>query len=153
MADPETAGAQMGPSSAKFCGPPTWRGQWACILTQCACMRPLWIYLTRAGTPRGYRQFTPLHLLQMRLARAALRCTWMGGEIRRAALEMLHRSAAGEWDAAQEQAYNLLALVQAERVKLKRLPGFSKTGRAANPQSGWVIHCSSGRQPRGSTSR
>jgi len=92
-------------------------------------------------TPKGYRQFTPIHLLQMRLARAALRCAWMGGETRRAALETVYRSAASQWEAAREQARSLLALVRAERAQAEAAAAHLKSwARGEDPLPSDPLH-------------
>jgi DNA-binding transcriptional MerR regulator len=68
-------------------------------------------------SPAGYRLFTEDHVEQMRLARSALRGPWPGRAIKRSALELVQRSAAGDLGGALEQAYGHLALVQAERAQ------------------------------------
>ncbi len=65
----------------------------------------------------GYRQYTPLHLDQMRLARLAMRCTWVSGEVRQTGLAMIAHSAAGEIGAACAEAVTLRALVQTEQAQ------------------------------------
>lgn len=66
-------------------------------------------------TPKGYRQFRKLHLEQVRLVQAAHHCTWVMGDIRKTALEMIYHSAGCEWEAALETARRLLTVVLAER--------------------------------------
>ena len=68
-------------------------------------------------SPTGYRLFTADHVDQMRLARTALRGPWPGRTIKRSALDLVRRSAAGDLGGALEQAYQHLALVQAERAQ------------------------------------
>jgi DNA-binding transcriptional MerR regulator len=68
-------------------------------------------------SPAGYRLFTEDHVDQMCLARTALRGPWPGRAIKRSALELVRRSAAGDLGGALEQAYQYLALVQAERAQ------------------------------------
>jgi DNA-binding transcriptional MerR regulator len=66
-------------------------------------------------TPSGYRQFTEAHLFQMRLARLVFRCTWIGGEIRRAAVNVVYNTAAGSLEAAFEEAQRFYRMVEEER--------------------------------------
>ena len=65
----------------------------------------------------GYRLFTEAHLDQMRLARMALHGPWPGRNIKQSALTLVRRAASGDLGGALEQAYNHLALVQAERAQ------------------------------------
>ena len=65
-------------------------------------------------TPAGYRMFNEAHLDQMKLARLAMSFTWMGGEIRRTAYEMVYSGAEGDLGGALEIAYQLRVLIQAE---------------------------------------
>lgn len=67
-------------------------------------------------SPGGYRLFTRAHLDQMRLARAAFRGPWPGRNIKQSALALVRQAATGDLGGALEQAYNHLALVQAERA-------------------------------------
>ncbi len=64
----------------------------------------------------GYRQFTEAHIDHMRLARKAFVGAWPGRPIRRAAVATVKRAASGDLGGALEQAYELLAVVQAERA-------------------------------------
>jgi DNA-binding transcriptional MerR regulator len=64
----------------------------------------------------GYRLFTVAHVDQMRLARMALHGPWPGPDIRRSALALVRQAAGGDLGGALEQAYQHLALVQAERA-------------------------------------
>jgi DNA-binding transcriptional MerR regulator len=66
-------------------------------------------------TPSGYRLFTQAHLYQMRLARQVFRCTWIGGEIRKAAIAVVYKAAAEKLDAAFEDAHRFYKLVINER--------------------------------------
>jgi DNA-binding transcriptional MerR regulator len=68
-------------------------------------------------SPKGYRRFTEAHLDQLRLARLALHCTIVGGEVRRAALKMVLQAAKGDLGGALEQAYQFVAEVQSERAQ------------------------------------
>jgi DNA-binding transcriptional MerR regulator len=68
-------------------------------------------------SPAGYRLYSEDHVDQMRLARAALRGPWPGRAIKQSALDLVRRSAAGDLGGALEQAYQHLALVQAERAQ------------------------------------
>lgn len=68
-------------------------------------------------TPSGYRMFDESHIDQMRLARAAMSFTWLGGEIRRTTYEMVYHGARGDLGGALEIAYQLRAMIQAERAQ------------------------------------
>jgi DNA-binding transcriptional MerR regulator len=65
----------------------------------------------------GYRLYSRRHLDQMRLARTALHGGWPGRNIRRSALDLVRLAASGDLGGALEQAYQHLALVQAERAQ------------------------------------
>jgi DNA-binding transcriptional MerR regulator len=65
----------------------------------------------------GYRRFTSAHVDQMILARLAMRFTWLGGETRRTAREIIFQAAGGNLGSALEQSYRLLVMVQSERVQ------------------------------------
>ncbi|MBI5671220.1 MAG: MerR family transcriptional regulator [Chloroflexi bacterium] len=67
--------------------------------------------------PNGYRQYTQRHLLQMRLARTAMRCTWAGGPIRRTTLAVVHLAAGNDLPAALDAAYSLQALIASEQAQ------------------------------------
>lgn len=69
---------------------------------------------TAQRSPAGYRQFTPYHLDQMRLARLALSGPFPGRVIRRSVTALVRRAASGDLGGALEQAYQHLATVQAE---------------------------------------
>jgi DNA-binding transcriptional MerR regulator len=60
----------------------------------------------------GYRQFTPAHLEQMRLARLALQWPYPGGK--EPVVALVKQAAAGNLGEALELAYQFLAQVQAE---------------------------------------
>lgn len=68
-------------------------------------------------SPSGYRLFMEARLDQMRLARTTLRCTGLGGNVRRTALTLVLQAASGDLGGALERAYQLLVLVQAERAQ------------------------------------
>jgi DNA-binding transcriptional MerR regulator len=53
-----------------------------------------------ARKPNGYRVFTPLHVAQMRLARAALRVPVLQGGLRKLAIRIIHAAAACDTGAA-----------------------------------------------------
>jgi DNA-binding transcriptional MerR regulator len=72
----------------------------------------------------GYRAFTDAHLRQMRLAWTALHGGWPGRSIRRSALSLVRQCASGDLPTALEQAYQHLALVQAERVQAEAAASF-----------------------------
>jgi DNA-binding transcriptional MerR regulator len=68
-------------------------------------------------SPSGYRQFTEVHLDQMRLARTALHGPWPGRKIKQLALTLVRRAASGDLGGALELAYQHLAQVQGERAR------------------------------------
>jgi DNA-binding transcriptional MerR regulator len=68
-------------------------------------------------TPKGYRCFSEFHLDQLRLARLALHCTVIGGDVRRAALQMVHQGACHDLQGALDLAHQFVAAVQAEMVQ------------------------------------
>lgn len=63
----------------------------------------------------GYRVFSELNLDQMRLARLAMRISWMGGEIRRTAYQVIYQSAAGAFVDAYECASLLQKMIDNEQ--------------------------------------
>jgi DNA-binding transcriptional MerR regulator len=65
----------------------------------------------------GYRLFTQEHLDQMRLARSALEGAWPGRKIKASAVALVKRAASNDLGGALEQAYDHLALIQAERAQ------------------------------------
>jgi DNA-binding transcriptional MerR regulator len=67
--------------------------------------------------PNGYRAYSPYHIEQMRLARLAMHGGWPGGAIRKSALELVRRSAAGDLRAAIRLTQNHILLVKAERTQ------------------------------------
>ena len=84
-----------------------------------------WGFLpTVERSPKGYRRFTERHLDQLRLARLALRCNVVGGDVRRAALEMIFQSAKGDLGGALELAYGFVATVRAERAQAEAAAQF-----------------------------
>jgi DNA-binding transcriptional MerR regulator len=70
-----------------------------------------------ARSANNYRVYTRFHLEQMRLARLAMHGGWPGGAIRKSALELVRRSAAGDLRAAIQLAKNHILLVKAERAQ------------------------------------
>jgi DNA-binding transcriptional MerR regulator len=75
-----------------------------------------WGYLPPIPRSRsGYRQFTPAHLEQMRLARTALQWPYPGGK--EAVMQLVTQAAAGNLGEALELAYQFLAQVQAEQAQ------------------------------------
>lgn len=72
--------------------------------------------------PNGYRQYSPLHLEQMRLALMAMRITWPGGAIRKAALAVLHRSAAGQSSNQALHATLMMPRKDHDQIKLLVAP-------------------------------
>lgn len=68
-------------------------------------------------TPGGYRRFTQAHVNQMRLARTAMHTTWLGGEIRKLALDMVKGAASGGLGGALELAYELRTTIRLEQAR------------------------------------
>ena len=68
-------------------------------------------------TPSGYRKFNQTHLEQMKLARSAMGFTWMGGDIRQTAYEMVFSGTRDDLGGALELAYQIRTLIQAERAQ------------------------------------
>jgi DNA-binding transcriptional MerR regulator len=68
--------------------------------------------------------FSEAHLDQMKLAREAMNFTWMGGEIRHTAYEMVYHGAEGDLGGALELAYQLRVLVQGERAQAEAAADF-----------------------------
>jgi DNA-binding transcriptional MerR regulator len=65
-------------------------------------------------TSNGYRQFSPLHLEQARLAHMALRWPYLGDKT--LLIELVRKSAQGDLGMAMELAYRYLAHVRVERT-------------------------------------
>lgn len=65
----------------------------------------------------GYRLYTEKHLEQMRLARIALRCEFVEGDIRRRATAIVKTAAKGCLNEALEKAYAYLSHIKNERAK------------------------------------
>src|SRR5210317_1911500 len=62
----------------------------------------------------GYRQFTKMHLEQMRLARTALQWPYPGGKD--PVVDLVKQAASENFGTSLELAYQYLAQVRAERV-------------------------------------
>ena len=75
-------------------------------------------------SPSGYRLFTEDHLDQMRLARTACHDPWPGKTIKRSAVALVRRAAAGDLGGSLGGAYDHLALVQAERAQAEAAADF-----------------------------
>ncbi len=75
-------------------------------------------------SPKGYRQFTETHRDLLRLARLALHCTIIGGDVRQAALAMSFTAAKGDLGGALELAYQFVARIQAERAQAEAAAQF-----------------------------
>jgi Predicted transcriptional regulators len=71
--------------------------------------------IPRAGN--GYRLYSELHLEHVLMVRAALKSTWLGGEICQKALSILHHAADGNYEDAMQVARDHLALIGKEREK------------------------------------
>jgi len=67
--------------------------------------------------PSGYRQFTPFHLDQMRLARLAFTGPWHGRLLRKSIVAVVKQAAIGDVAGARKMAGAHLALVRAERAQ------------------------------------
>lgn len=67
--------------------------------------------------PNGYRLFTRDHLEQLRLARIALRCNYVVGDIRKSAVAVIKTAASGLLEDALENAFTHLGLIKTERAK------------------------------------
>jgi DNA-binding transcriptional MerR regulator len=79
-------------------------------------MYELWGFLPSVKrSSNGYRMYSLFHLEQMRLARLAMHGGWPGRRIRRSALELVRRSAAGDLSSALQLGKEHLSLVKDER--------------------------------------
>lgn len=82
-----------------------------------------WGYLSPVPrTPSGYRQFAPIHVEQMRLARLALQWPYPGGKA--TVLALVKSAAAGDLGMALELAYQYLASVRAELAQAEAALAF-----------------------------
>ena len=70
----------------------------------------------------GYRQFTPAHREQMKLARTALQWPYPGGKS--VVIELINQAADGNLGEALELAYQYLAQVQAEQAHAETAVAF-----------------------------
>jgi DNA-binding transcriptional MerR regulator len=68
--------------------------------------------------------FSETHLEQVKLIRLLMNFTWMGGEIRKTAYEIVHNGAEGNLGGALEIAYRLRVLIQAERAQAEAAADF-----------------------------
>jgi DNA-binding transcriptional MerR regulator len=95
-----------------------------------------WGFLPRVlRLPNGYRAYSPHHIEQMRLARLAMHGGWPGGAIRKSALELVRRSAAGDLRAAIRLARNHILLVEAERAQAEAAADYlEKWVRGRHPE-------------------
>ena len=93
-------------------------------------------------SPSGYRLFTEDHLDQMRLARTAFHDPWPGKTIKRSAVALVRRAAAGDLGGALGGAYDHLALVQAERAQAEAAADFLDrwAGGAAADATAALLH-------------
>ncbi|SCZ01672.1 MerR family transcriptional regulator [Alkaliphilus peptidifermentans] len=69
----------------------------------------------------GYRVFTEEHLEQMKLARMALRCQFVEGNIRKMAAAIVRTAAQGNLKEALEKAFNYLLHIKNERVRAEEV--------------------------------
>lgn len=71
-----------------------------------------WGYLPPVErTPSGYRKFSDTHLDQVKLIRLVMNFTWMGGEIRKTAYQIISSGSEGDLGGALEIAYHLRVLI------------------------------------------
>ncbi|HEU4752610.1 MAG TPA: MerR family transcriptional regulator [Armatimonadota bacterium] len=94
-----------------------------------------WGYLSPVPrTPTGYRQFSQMHVEQMRLARLALQWPYPGGKA--LVLDLVRSAAAGDLGTALELAYQYLAHARAERAHAEAAVEFLERwaqGHATDP--------------------
>lgn len=86
-------------------------------------------------SPSGYRRFSPAHLEQMRLARLAMRFTWLGGDVRRTARTVIFQCARDDLGGSLESAYHLQVLIETERTQAEAAAQYLERwaqGRAAD---------------------
>ena len=76
---------------------------------------------------KGYRLYTREHLEQMRLARIALRCEFIAGNIREKAASVVTTAAKGDLREALDEAHRYLAHVRNERSKAEEALNIVKT--------------------------
>ncbi|NPV69224.1 MAG: MerR family transcriptional regulator [Firmicutes bacterium] len=74
-------------------------------------------------SPAGYRLFTEAHLEHIRVVWMTLRCTWLGGDIRRTGLGLIESSKLGNLEGALDKAHYLLALVRSEMAQAEAAAG------------------------------
>lgn len=74
-------------------------------------------------TPKGYRKFTQAHIVQMRLAVAALHAQYAGQNIRQAAVTAVRQAALGNLAQARESAETYLSTVHSEQDQAERAAG------------------------------
>ncbi|MBC8507619.1 MAG: MerR family transcriptional regulator [Anaerolineales bacterium] len=84
-------------------------------------------------TPKGYRMFNETHLDQMKLARAAMSFTWLGGEIRQTTYQMVYRGTEGDLGGALELAYQLKVMIQSERAHAESAADFLEKWAGGSP--------------------
>ena len=79
---------------------------------------------------KGYRLFTQVHLEQMKLARIALRCEFVEGNIRERATVVVKTAAQGNLEQALEEAYSYQQHIGSEQDKAKEALALIQIGRA-----------------------
>jgi len=87
-------------------------------------------------TPSGYRQFTPFHLDQMRLARLAFTGPWHGRLLRKSIVAVVKQAAIGDVTGARNMADTHLALARSERAQAEAAADFLErwaAGKAVEP--------------------
>jgi DNA-binding transcriptional MerR regulator len=65
----------------------------------------------------GYRTFSDVHVLQLKIIRTAFKSTWLGGKIRQQALSVIKFSAETDYTQAYKSAWLHLDLISAERLR------------------------------------
>lgn len=83
----------------------------------------------------GYRVFSEQHVALMCLARAAFRCDFVEGGIRKKAVELVRTAANGNLGQALDMAYGYLEHIQKEREKAEEALALAEewvNGRSAN---------------------
>jgi len=91
----------------------------------------------------GYRRFTQTHVDQLRRVRLALRATWLGGDIRAAALGCIAHGAAGDLEGAYDRANRLRAALQHEidraEAAVRALQSWAGAGAAPDDDTRFSI--------------
>jgi DNA-binding transcriptional MerR regulator len=90
-------------------------------------------------TESGYRLFSEMHVLQMRLARTVMGAPWVGRDIRRAGVRSIRLAVAGDLQGAMEMTELHMTLVRQEREQAEAaadtLHRWSQGGEGAGVKS------------------